>query len=67
MDQCVHAVPASVVSSLRDRTTKRTARFQWKDEEIQRVTDWARQFGIKQAIKRMQRSLMRTKFYHGLQ
>ena len=52
MGQYVHAVPASVVSSLRDRTTKHTARLQWKDEEIQRVTDWAQQFGIKQAIKR---------------
>ena len=50
MDQ--HAVPASVVSSLRDRRTKHTARLQWKDTELQRVTDWTRQFGIKQAVKK---------------
>ena len=41
-----------VGSSLRDRTTKHTARLQWKDKDKQHVTDWARQFDIKWAIKR---------------
>ena len=52
MDHCAHAVPAGVVSSLRGRTTKHAARLQWNDEEIQRVADWARQFGVQQAIER---------------
>ena len=52
MDQHVYAVPASAVSSLRDRTTKGTVRLHWKNKEIHRLTCWARQFGIKRAIKR---------------
>ena len=47
-----HAVPAAVENEYRDRKSKHASRHIWPDEYISKVTDWARQSGVKGALQK---------------